>query len=208
MKHLNNYIIEQQIDKLNEGLLDKLMNWFKNLFKSQQELKENTLDVDIKNIKGPEKPAKLEDIEKNKEEMNLINDPNVGFPIMSSLLKNKKKYLTQELSKDSINEYKPLVNRYFYVTEGNKYDIGIIMYDTSIKNDKNFINMLNFEVIAKVNNKTNVEKFIFKTFEDNMKKEYEGIQYINKHQRIFLTLKSKLGFKENEKNKDILEKQF
>ena len=180
MKHLSNYIIENQTKHLNEGLLDKLMNWFKNLFKSQQELQTNTLDVDTKNIKGPDKPAKLEDIEKNKEEMNLINDPKVGFPTLSMILKNKKKYLTQELSKDSINEYQPLVNRYFYVTEGNKYDIGVIMYDESIKNDNNYINMLDFEVIAQVNNHQEVEKFILKSFEDQIKKKNPGMQYVKK----------------------------
>ena len=103
MKSLQIFIYENEIENLNEGLLDKLKNWFKNLFKSQQDLKENTLDIDLKNIKGPDKPAKLEDIEKNEEELKLINDPKVGFPMLSMILKNKKKYLTQELSKDSIN---------------------------------------------------------------------------------------------------------
>lgn len=207
MKHLNNYIIEHQVQHLNEGLLDKLMNWFKNLFKSQQELQKNTLDVDTKNIKGPDKPAKLEDIEKNQEEMKLINDPKVGFPIMSELIKNKKKYLVQELSKDSINEYQPLVNRYFYVTEGNKYDIGVIMYDETIKNDNNYINMLDFEVIAQVNNHQVVEKFILKSFEDQIKKKNPGMQYVKKHPRVFLKLHT-LGFKENNENKELLEKKL
>jgi hypothetical protein len=207
MKHLNNYIIEQQINQLNEGLLDKLMNWFKNLYKSQQELKENTLDVDVKNIKGPEKPTPLEDIEKNKEEMNLINDPNVGFPIMSALLKNKKKYLTQELSKDSINEYKPLVNRYFYVAEGNKYDIGIIMYDESIKNDNNYVNMINLEVIDQVSDKKEIQTFINKSFEDKMKKKYKGAQYTGNHPSVKGILITQ-QYKSENNNKDILFKNF
>ena len=207
MKHLNNFILESEIKHLNEGLLDKLMNWFKNLLKSQQELQTNTLDVDTKNIKGPDKPTKLEDIEKNKEEMNLINDSKVGFPILSMILKNKKKYLTQELSKDSVNEYKPLVNRYFYVTEGKKYDIGIIMYDESIKNDNNYINMLDFEVIAQVNNHQEVEKFILKSFEDQIKKKNPGMQYVKKLDKIFIKLKT-LGFKVNDENKELLEKKI
>lgn len=207
MRHLNQYIIESEIYNLNEGLLDKLKGWFKSLFKSQQDLQQNTLDVDMKNIKGPDKPTKLEDIEKNQEEMNLINDPKVGFPVMAEIIKNKKKYLTQELSKDSVNEYKPLVNRYFYVTDGNKYDIGIIMYDNTINNDKGFINLLNLEVIAQVNNKSNVQSYIYKSFEDGIKKNCKGIQYIKKHPRVFPILQ-RLGYKTNNEDKNILEKAF
>ena len=207
MKHLNNYIIESQIINLNEGFLDKLINWFKNLYKSQKDLETNTLDVDVKNIKGPDKPAKLEDIENNKEEMNLINDPKVGFPMLSMILKNKKKYLTQELSRDSVNEYKPLVNRYFYVNDGNKYDIGIIMYDETVKNENNYINMLDFEVIAQVNNHQAVEKFIMKSFEDQVKKKNPGMQYVKKLDKIFIKLKT-LGFKVNDENKELLEKKI
>lgn len=207
MKHLNNYIIESQIINLNEGFLDKLINWFKNLYKSQKDLETNTLDVDMKSIKGPDKPAKLEDIENNKEEMNLINDPKVGFPMLSMILKNKKKYLTQELSRDSVNEYKPLINRYFYVNDGNKYDIGIIMYDETVKNENNYINMLDFEVIAQVNNHQAVEKFIMKSFEDQVKKKNPGMQYVKKLDKIFIKFKT-LGFKVNDENKELLEKKI
>ena len=207
MKHLNQYIIESEIYNLNEGFLDKLINWFKNLYKSQKDLETNTLDIDVKNIKGPDKPAKLEDIENNKEEMNLINDPKVGFPMLSMILKNKKKYLTQELSRDSVNEYKPLVNRYFYVNDGNKYDIGIIMYDETIKNENNYINMLDFEVISQVNNHQAVEKFIMKSFEDQIKKKNPGMQYTKKLDKIFIKFKT-LGFKVNDENKELLEKKI
>ena len=207
MKSLQTFIFENEIENLNEGLLDKLKNWFKNLFKSQKELANKTLDIDLKNIKGPDKPANLEDIEKNEEEMNLINDPKVGFPTASMLIKNKKKYLVQELSKDSINEFKPLIERYFYVTEGNKYDIGLIMYDESVKNENNYINMIDFEVIAQVNNHQAVEKYILKIFEDKVKKNFKGMQYVKKYERVYLKLKS-LQFKENEENKDLLEKKL
>lgn len=207
MKHLNQYIIEQEIESLNEGLLDKLMGWFKNLFKTQKTLEKNTLDVDSKEIKGTEKSVSLEELEKNKEELNLINDLKVGFPIMSQLLKNKQKYLTIELSKTDKQEYKPMVDRYFYVKEGKKYYIGIVMYDESIKNENGYINLLNLEVIPKVNNKSEIEKFIDESFKDKMKNNYKGSQYVIKHPRIKPIL-IKLGYKTNDKDKNIIEKEF
>ena len=206
MKKIQDYIIEKQIENLNEGLLDKLKGWFKNLFKSQKTLEEHTLDVDTKNIKGSKESVKLSEIEQNEEELNLINDPKVGFPIMSEILKNKNKYLVKDLGKDK-QEYDPMVDRYFYVNEGNKYDIGIIMYDETLHNDNGYVNMLNLEVIAQVNNKSNVEKFINTNFEDTMKKSYKGSQYVAKHPRVKPTL-IKLGYKTSEEDKNIIEKKF
>lgn len=207
MKHLQEFIIENEIEHLNEGLLDKLKNWFKNLFKSQKQLEKNTLDVDTKKIKGPDKSVELSEILKNEEELNLINDPKVGFPITSQLLQNKNKYLVKELSDSDKQEYKPMVDRFFYVNEGNKYDIGLIMYDETLKNDNNYVNMLNLEVIAQVNNKSNVEKFINTIFEEKMKKTYKGAQYVIKHMRVKPTL-IKLGYKTNDEDNNIIEKQF
>lgn len=207
MKHLQEFIIENEIEHLNEGLLDKLKNWFKNLFKSQKQLEKNTLDVDTKKIKGPDKSVELSEILKNEEELNLINDPKVGFPITSQLLQNKNKYLVKELSDSDKQEYKPMVDRFFYVNEGNKYDIGLIMYDETLKNDNNYVNMLNLEVIAQVNNKSNVEKFINTIFEEKMKKTYKGAQYVIKHPRVKPTL-IKLGYKTNDEDNNIIEKQF
>ena len=206
MKKIQDYIIEKEIENLNEGLLDKLKSWFKNLFKSQKTLEEHTLDVDTKNIKGSKESVKLSEIEQNEEELNLINDPKVGFPIMSEILKNKNKYLVKDLGNDK-QEYDPMVDRYFYVNEGNKYAIGIIMYDETLHNDNGYVNMLNLEVIAQVNNKSNVEKFINTNFEDNMKKSYKGSQYVAKHPRVKPTL-IKLGYKTSEEDKNIIEKKF
>lgn len=206
MKKIQDYIIEKEIENLNEGLLDKLKSWFKNLFKSQKTLEEHTLDIDTKNIKGSKESVKLSEIEQNEEELNLINDPKVGFPIMSEILKNKNKYLVKDIGNDK-QEYDPMVDRYFYVNEGNKYAIGIIMYDETLHNDNGYVNILNLEVIAQVNNKSNVEKFINTNFEDNMKKSYKGSQYVAKHPRVKPTL-IKLGYKTNEEDKNIIEKKF
>ena len=206
MKKIQDYIIEKEIENLNEGLLDKLKSWFKNLFKSQKTLEEHTLDIDTKNIKGSKESVKLSEIEQNEEELNLINDPKVGFPIMSEILKNKNKYLVKDLGNDK-QEYDPMVDRYFYVNEGNKYAIGIIMYDETLHNDNDYVNILNLEVIAQVNNKSNVEKFINTNFEDNMKKSYKGSQYVAKHPRVKPTL-IKLGYKTSEEDKNIIEKKF
>ena len=87
MKTLQQFIIENEIENLNEWLLDKLKNWFKNLFKDQSKLEKNTIKVNIKDIKGPEDSTSLDDILKNEEEMNLINNTNVGFPITSVIIK-------------------------------------------------------------------------------------------------------------------------
>lgn len=206
MKKIQDYIIEKEIENLNEGLLDKLKSWFKNLFKSQKTLEDHTLDIDTKNIKGSKESVKLSEIEQNEEELNLINDPKVGFPIMSEILKNKNKYLVKDLGNDK-QEYDPMVDRYFYVNEGNKYAIGIIMYDETLHNDNGYVNILNLEVIAQVNNKSNVEKFINNNFEDNMKKSYKGSQYVAKHPRVKPTL-IKLGYKTSEEDKNIIEKKF
>jgi len=210
MNSLNSEINKVKIQYLNEGLLSKLVGWFKNLYKSQTLLKENnkTLKVNVKNVKSPDKPTKLKDIEANKEEMNLINDPEVGFPVTSMLIKQKNKYLVKELENGDKKEYDPLIDRYFYVDGNNKYDIGIIMYDESIKNDSNYVNMINLEVIAKVDNKSEIERFINTIFEDKMKKTYKGAQYTGKHPRVKGVLNQHCGYKSQNNNTDILFKNF
>lgn len=208
MKHLNNYIVERQIENLNEGLLNKLKGWFKNLFKSQENLKNQTIKADVKKLKSPKDPTKLKDIENNPEEMKLINDKQVGFPVTASLIKEKNKYLVKEDEKGNTEEYDPLIKRYFYVTEDNdKYDVGIIMYDEKIKNDNNYINMINLETIAQLDNKSDVEKSMNNDFENIMKKKYKGCQYISKHPRVKARL-IKLGYKSENNNTDILFKNF
>jgi len=208
MKSLNQYIIECEITTLNEGLLDKLTSWFKNLFKSQETLENKTIKVDVKNIKGPDKPAKLEDIEANKEELNLINNPKVGFPITSMIIKQKNKYLMKEDPEGNKKEYKTLVNRYFYIDNANKYDIGIILFDDKTKNDNNYVNMINLEVIDHVENKQEVEKYINDIFETSMKKnKFEGAQYIKQNTK-FSGLLNSLGYKSQNNNTNILFKIF
>ncbi len=208
MKNINQYIIESEINKLNEGLLSKLTSWFKDLFKSQETLADKTIKVDIKQLKGPDKPAKLKDIESNKEELNLINDPKVGFPLTATLIKQKNKYLIKELPDGTKKEYEPLIDRYFYVEGKNKYDVGIIMYDDKLKNDNNYVNMLNIEVIDAVENKQEILKNIHDIFENKLKKnKFKGSQYISQLPQIKGTLQS-LGYKSENNDKNILFKNF
>lgn len=208
MKTVNHYIIESEIRNLNEGLLSKLTGWFKELFKSQETLEDKTIKVNVKNIKGPDKPAKLKDIESNKEELNLINNPKVGFPLTSTLIKQKNKYLVKEDPDGKKEEYEPLINRYFYVDGKNKYDVGIIMYDDKLENDNNYVNMLNIEVIDAVENKQEILKFIHDIFEDTMRKnKFKGSQYISKLPKIKGILNS-LGYKSENNDKNILFKNF
>jgi len=208
MESINQYIFESEIIRLNEGLLSKLTNWFKNLFKSQEKLEGKTIKADVKNIKSPKDSTELKDIESNKEEMNLINNTKVGFPLTSTLLKQKNKYLVKEDNKGNKIEYKPLIDRYFYIDGNDKYDIGIIMYDDQLEIDNKYVNMLNIEVINSIENKSEVLKFIHDIFEDKFKKlKYEGAQYILTLPQIKGTLQS-LGYKSQNNNKDILFKNF
>lgn len=208
MKAITQYITESEINRLNEGLLSKLTGWFKNLFKSQEKLEGKTIKTDVKNIKSPEKSTELKDIEANKEELKLIDDPKVGFPLTSTLIKQKNKYLVKELADDTKKEYKPLIDRYFYVEGNDKYDIGIIMYDNQLDNDDHYVNMLNIEVIDAVENKQEVLKFIHDNFENKFKKlEWKGAQYISMLPQIKGTLQ-KLGYKSQNNNQNILFKNF
>ena len=208
MKQVNQYIIESEIIRLNEGLLSKLTGWFKELFKSQETLANKTIKADSKQLKGPDKPAKLKDIEANKEEMNLINDPKVGFPLTATLIKQKNRYLVKESPDGKKEEYDPLIDRYFYVEGKNKYDVGIIMYDDKLKNDNNYVNMLNIEVIDSVENKQEILSTIHDIFEDKLKKNnFKGAQYISQLPQIKGTLQ-KLGYKSENNDKNILFKNF
>ena len=208
MKHINQYIIESEIIRLNEGLLSKLTGWFKELFKTQETLENKTIKVDSKQLKGPDKPAKLKDIESNKEELKLINNPKVGFPLTATLIKQKNKYLVKELLDGTKKEYEPLIDRYFYVEGKNKYDVGIIMYDDKLKNDNNYVNMLNIEVINSVENKQEILSTIHDIFENKLKKNnFQGAQYISGLPQIKGTLQ-KLGYKSENNNKNILFKNF
>jgi len=207
MKNINQYIIESEINKLNEGLLSKLTGWFKDLFKSQETLADKTIKTDVKQLKGPDKPAKLKDIESNKEELKLINDPKVGFPLTATLIKQKNKYLIKELPDGTKKEYEPLIDRYFYVEGKNKYDVGIIMYDDKLIGDNNYVNMLNIEVIDAVENKQEILKTIHNIFENKLKNNFKGAQYISKLPQIKGTLQT-LGYKSENNDKNILFKNF
>lgn len=211
MKDINTYIIESEILHLNEGLLSKLIGWFKKLYKSQLSLKEDnkTLKVDVKNIKGPEKSAKLDEITSNSGEMEIINDKNVGFPVTANIIKQKSKYLVYEDSKGEKHDYpSPEVNRYFYVDGNNKYEVGMLIFDDGVENDNKFTNLISLEVIAKVDNLTEVQKFISDSFEDTKKDNFNGIQHFITNPRISSILTSKLQYKKSNTNENILFKEI
>ena len=207
MKRFTQFINEEEILTLNEGFIAKLANWFKGIFKTQKKLEDNKegLKIDVKNIKSPDKPMKLKDILSIDSELELINDKTVGFPVASQLINQKDKYLTKESpdGKKKI-EYQPMVDRYFYVDGNNKYMVGQIMYDTTLKNDNNYVNMLNLEVLPKVANLSEVQKYINSIFEGNMKRQsYKGLQYIITNPRVKAVLIGQ-GYKSENNNKNIL----
>ena len=211
MKYFTSYINESEIKCLNEGFLDKLINWFKGVYKNQSKLEKTNLKVsDSKEIKSPEKPMKLSDIEKNDEELKLITDKKVGFPQTSILIQNKAKYLSKDGPDGKRIEYEVLVDRYFYVDADSKYDIGMILYDIKNQNDNKYVNLLNFEVLPKVANISQVEKYINDAWETNMKKQnYKGSQYIVQLPKTKAILK-KLMYKaaDGDHEEKILYKKF
>ena len=213
MKNFTDYINESEIKTLNEGLLSKLVNWFKGLYKNQQMLEKKPLKVDdFKSIKGPEKSMPLEELEKNKEELNLINDKSVGFPQTANMIKNKKKLLVKEGPDGKPITYKTLVDRYFYVNDNLKYDIGMILYDRSIIDEKKYVNLLSFEVLPKIANIPQTEKFIIESWESKMKTDgFKGAQYsTNPTFSKMKTSLKKLMYKagEDDKEEKTLYKQF
>lgn len=218
MQSFNRYITEREIETLNEGLLGKVSEWFKNLFKSQKELSpdEVTFTIDnknIKNIKSPNSPSKLSDTLADKNEMNIINDKNIGFPITSKLISKKNEYFVHESPDDKKKiEYPIKIDRYFYImdekTDNKKY-IGIILFDEDTKNDENYVNVFNVEVIDSIDNKEAVEKYIYSIFETNMKnKNFNGAKYILSLPEIKKTMTTLLGYKAQNNNKNIFFKNF
>ena len=213
MKNFTDYINESEIKTLNEGLLSKLVNWFKGLYKNQQMLEKKPLKIDdFKAIKGPENSMALEELEKNKEELNLINDKSVGFPQTANMIKNKKKLLVKEGPDGKPITYKTLVDRYFYVNDNLKYDIGMILYDRSIIDEKKYVNLLSFEVLPKIANIPQTEKFIIESWESKMKTDgFKGAQYsTNPAFSKMKTSLKKLMYKasEDDKEEKTLYKQF
>lgn len=211
MKYFTSYINESEIKCLNEGFLDKLINWFKGVYKNQTKLEKTGLKInDLKEIKSPEKPMKLSEIEKNEEELNLINDKKVGFPQTSIVIQNKSKYLSKDGPNGKPIEYEVLVDRFFYVDNDSKYDIGMILYDIKNQNDNKYVNLLNFEILPKVDNISQIEKYVNNAWETNMKKQnYKGSQYVVKLPKVKATLK-KLMYKaaEDDHEDKVLYKKF
>lgn len=206
MKSLEGYIIESEIENLNEGLLGKLKSWFKNIYKTQEKLiKDNkpvSIKVEIQNIKGPNKPCKITDIPN--EELEIINDSKVGFPITADILKNKNKYLVDENKK----EYDVKVNRFYYVDGKNTYAIGYSMYDASIQKIEGYANVLDLDVVSNVENFSEVQKFLMEKLEEDIKKlGKSGIIYDVKHPRL-KAIFIKQGFKTSNENKNWLVKQI
>lgn len=203
MKDLETYIIESEINLLNEGLLAKLKNWFNKLTQTQEKLiKDNkpiSLKVDTKQIKGPEKPCKLKDITSNPEEMKLIKNKQIGFPLTDNIITNAKKYLTDN---ENNKEFDVVVNRYFYVDGNNTYGIGYSMYDTSIQKIEGFANILDLDVLQSIENLSEVQKFIMEKVETDLKNQnIKGMIYSGGHPKLKPIL-IKQGFTSSKENKD------
>lgn len=213
MKNFTSYIVNSEILNLNEAALDKLVNWFKSVYKNQKMLEKKPLKIgDFKDIKGPEESMSFEELLKNQEELNLINDKKVGFPQTSNIIKNQKKYLVKEGPDGKPINYKVFVDKYFYVNENLKYDIAMILYDKSIIDEKKYINLLSFEVLPKVANLPQTEKFIIESWESKMKVAgFKGAQYpvISTLSKMKASLK-KLMYKaaDDDKEEKILFKKF
>ena len=141
MKTLSQFIIESEIETLSEGLLSKLKGWFKSLFKDQASLNKKSIEVDVKNIKGPEDSAPLKDIEANSEEMKLINNNDVGFPVTSLILKQRKKYLVKEdiISYINLEDKLPKMEVNLVYIENYLTEIANLFIGEEIDNENKFV---------------------------------------------------------------------
>jgi len=217
MRKFNEYIFESEIKYINEaGFLDKLKTWFKNLFKSEEKIIKNYFEngkkikCDLNNIKSPDKPMNFKDVLNNEEEMKYIELENYGFPITSKIFNKYKQYFEKidPVTKQKIN-YNVLVDRYFYNKDDIKMFAGIILFDESIKNDDNYVNLFNIEIAENsFENENEILKYISGVFENNMKnKKFNGIHHTIIDPKLTSLLKS-IGYKPQNNNKNILFKNF
>lgn len=217
MKRFNEYIFENEIKHINEaGFLDKLKGWFKKLFKSEEKVIQTYLEngkkikCDLKNIKSPDKPMNFKDVLNNEEEMKCIELENYGFPITSKIFNNYKQYFEKidPITKEKIT-YNVLVDRYFYNKDDIKMFAGIILFDKTIRNDDNYINLFNIEIAENTfENEKEILKYISNVFETNMKNEkFKGIHH-NKIEPKLTSLLTTIGYKTQNNNKNILFKNF
>ena len=201
MKTLETYI--------NEALLAKLKAWFNKVFKTQETLlKDNkpiALKIDTKNIKGTKKPCKLDDIIKNPEEMKIIQNTQIGFPLTADIIKQRNKYLRDN---DNDKDYNVEVNRYFYVDGNNTYCLGYSMVDNTLQKIEGFANILDVDVLQSIENLTEVQKFVCDKIESDLKKLGKtGMLYSEIHPKLKPIL-IKNGFTTSNENKDWIIKKI
>lgn len=221
MKSFKQYIFESEIQNLNEAnILSKLTNWFKNLFKSEEDTiskyingKDNqkAIKIDLKTIKAPDNPMKLKDVMSNKEEMNFIDKENIGgFPLTSKLLKNyNKNFIKVDPQTKKKTEYNVMIDRYFHVNGDERLYLGLILFDESIKTEDNYVNVFNTELAENlIENDKEVLEYINSIFEGNMKrKNFKGSRYNEINPQITKNFLS-IGYKRQNNDQKILFKNF
>lgn len=188
---------------INEAIDAKYKMWFNKLFKMQTTLiKDNKvipLKINIKQIKGNEQSAKLQDIITNSEELKLINHKQIGFPTTSLIIKGANQHLTDTENKQ---KYDVNVKRFFYIDGDNTYCIAYVMYDESITKIEGFVNILDFDILQNIENLTEVQKFIIEHIEEELKgQDKSGMLYSGNLPKIKSSL-IKQGFSTSKENKN------
>lgn len=197
--------MKRLVKYITEAITSNLKQWFTNIVASQKALivdnKPQQFEVNTKLIKGPTVNATLKDVIATKEEMEIINDPLVGFPVTSTAIKNYQKTILDENLKD-ISQV--MVSRYFYVTELQTYYIGICLYNDTVPKYNGYVNLYGIETLQGVQNVDEMLKFMFMNLINVSKKtNHKGILYNITNQNLKQTL-TKLGFKPSKDNKNWL----
>lgn len=201
MKHINEYLDNKII---NEGLLDWFKAFFKKLYKNQRSRvsdnnKVEMYKVDTKNMKVQKEAVKLNDVDKDTQE--IWNDKQVGFPIGSLIKANPRKY---QLVKDK--EFNPDVLCYFSQDKNATYIIGLLIVDKDISFIENYQHIVDIESSLIVDNPTDVNKAIIEEYSELVKKEnsnFKGFTAKEIHPKLKGNL-VKLGFKRSDNDKEIL----
>lgn len=201
MRHINEYIDDTIID---EGLISWLKAFIKKVSSNQKKLfkdgKVNMIKMDTRKLKIQKEPAKLADLLKDKDSIEVWNNPQLGFPESYKIAKNIKKYSPdQEEAKSN-----PYVYTYYYKPEETYY-AAVLIYENDIQYKPNYIHIVSLETNKVVDNPTDVRKAVLEQFKQIMNKKkpsYEGFTTKNSQPRTFADMKN-LGFKEDETLEEI-----
>ena len=205
MKEISEYINDYIDNKvLNEGLVSWLNAFIKKINGAQKKLvqggKINMLKMDVNKLQFQKKPAKLEDVSKDKYTQEIWADKKLGFPMSAEIAKNTKKYIQDTDDTKS----KPYVYTFYYKST-NTYYAGVIIYDPNIQKVTDHLHIISIETNQAVDNPSDVSKAMFNQFKnimDEKKKSITGYSVdINPFGPEFKNeLKNtltKLGFKES-----------